>query len=342
MKESKTHCKKCGKEIDENQKFCDSCGFDNSKVEKKEKNIESKTSTTEQVKKGKNRVILLIFFALAVLFFFISDGFLVKALTLFQAALFIVAWLMGKEILKEPFKGLRTIITIIAFVMIIPIILTGGDTTSEYKKINWDYIVLKDHLPMPDETKGDINSNSDDYLSIDFKAKNEDKFRSYIEKCKKYGYTLDAETNTDSYKAKKDGYEIYVDFNEYSKEYSITLSKEEQQQTTNNTTSEKTTTESNKKAQSSTNSSGLRNDFKKAMDSYEKFIDEYISFMKKYQANPTDASLIKDYATYMEKYADFVKDFEKWEDNDLNTEETAYYLKVQARVTKKLADASIN
>ncbi|MDO5557903.1 MAG: hypothetical protein Q4G05_06710 [Clostridia bacterium] len=42
------------------------------------------------------------------------------------------------------------------------------------------------------------------------------------------------------------------------------------------------------------------------MDSYESFINEYITFMKKYKAsNGTDMSLISDYAKYMSKYAEF-------------------------------------
>ena len=34
----------------------------------------------------------------------------------------------------------------------------------------------------------------------------------------------------------------------------------------------------------------------------EPFMNDYVDFMKKYQANPTDLSLITDYATYINKY----------------------------------------
>ena len=80
-------------------------------------------------------------------------------------------------------------------------------------------------------------------------------------------------------------------------------------------------------------------DFKAAMDSYEKFMDEYVAFMKKYKNNPTDLSLLSDYAEYMSDYADFVADFEGWENEDLNAAELAYYVDVQARVSKKLLEA---
>ncbi len=84
----------------------------------------------------------------------------------------------------------------------------------------------------------------------------------------------------------------------------------------------------------------LSSDFKEAMDSYENFINEYVDFMKKYSANPTDLSLLTDYSSYMSKYADFVASFEKWESEDLNTAELAYYVDVQARVSKKLLDVA--
>lgn len=80
-------------------------------------------------------------------------------------------------------------------------------------------------------------------------------------------------------------------------------------------------------------------DFKAAMDSYEAFIDEYVEFMKKYADNPDDLGLLADYAKYMGKYADFVADFEKWGDTEMNAAETAYYIEVQARVSKKLLEA---
>jgi len=94
-------------------------------------------------------------------------------------------------------------------------------------------------------------------------------------------------------------------------------------------------TENNEEA---TNKIG--SDFKEAMDSYETFMNDYVEFMKKYQAKPTDLNLLSDYTDYMSKYTKFVSDFEKWENDDLNTEELAYYLDVQTRVTKKLLEVA--
>lgn len=81
-------------------------------------------------------------------------------------------------------------------------------------------------------------------------------------------------------------------------------------------------------------------EFKAAMDSYEKFFDEYVAIIKKYKANPTYMSILTDYANYMGQYADMMQKFEKWENEDLNTAEAAYYVDVQARITKKLLEVA--
>ena len=76
------------------------------------------------------------------------------------------------------------------------------------------------------------------------------------------------------------------------------------------------------------------------MDSYESFMDEYVTFMKKYKDNPSDLTVLKEYANYMAKYAEMSSDFEKWNSEDMNDAETAYYLQVQSRVLQKLSTVS--
>jgi hypothetical protein len=87
-------------------------------------------------------------------------------------------------------------------------------------------------------------------------------------------------------------------------------------------------------------SAEMNPDFKAAMDSYEEFFDKYVAIMKKYKENPTDLSILADYATYMGQYADMIQKLEEWENKDLNTAEAAYYVDVQARITKKLLEVA--
>ena len=85
---------------------------------------------------------------------------------------------------------------------------------------------------------------------------------------------------------------------------------------------------------------GMRSEFKEAMDSYETFMDEYVAFMEKYNEDPSDLSLLADYSVYLGKYAEFVEDFEKWENDEMNDAEMSYYIDVQNRVSKKLLEVA--
>ena len=98
----------------------------------------------------------------------------------------------------------------------------------------------------------------------------------------------------------------------------------------------KTTEEPEEASNNSNNLSGVRSDFKKAMDSYEKFFDEYVAIMKKYKENPTDESIIADYTRYMEKYNQMVEDINEWKGKNMNAAETEYYIEVIRRTSEKL------
>ena len=121
---------------------------------------------------------------------------------------------------------------------------------------------------------------------------------------------------------------------------SITNPTEATTTTESTTTAEATTTTQSTDAASEDNGD-IDPDFKAAMDSYESFIDEYVEFMNKYAASDgTDMELLTDYAGFMKRYAEFSEDFAKWENEDMNAKEIAYYLDVQTRVSKKLLEAA--
>lgn len=103
---------------------------------------------------------------------------------------------------------------------------------------------------------------------------------------------------------------------------------------------EATTSATNENKEDDTANNSIDPDFKAVMDSYEEFFDEYVAIMKKYQENPTDLSILADYVKYMGQYTDMMQKFEKWESEDLNAAELAYYIDVQARITKKLLEVA--
>ena len=408
-------------------------------------------------KKSKFSKVLLIFFVISVLFFFAGQGFLVKTLTFVQAVLFIGAWLMGAKVIKEPKKRIHTILAIIAFVLIIPILSINGKSSSSKTEhtIVWNDIVMNEMLPKPKKNKGYIYSNSEEHLSIDVYKSSKEDYNKYVEECKEKGFTVESKKDTNSYDAyNENGYKLRIDYREYNKEYNISLdapmqmkenawvstplskllpeptskvgkvdsnsekyftyyagktskddfstyansvlnagftneyksgdeyfygknsdgykvdiqykgnnvmrisieapketekventkpTEENKTETTPPTTTptETTPTQPTETTKPSNNSTGVSKEFKETMDSYEKFFDEYIAFMKKYEkSNGTDVSLIADYAKYMQQYAETMKKFEDMKDDDMNAEETAYYIQVQSRINQKLLEVA--
>ncbi len=80
---------------------------------------------------------------------------------------------------------------------------------------------------------------------------------------------------------------------------------------------------------------GVSSDFKAVMDSYEEFIDEYITFMNSY--DPSDLTALSRYADYMTKYSETMSNLAELENDDLTAAELAYYTEVMLRINQKLA-----
>ena len=83
---------------------------------------------------------------------------------------------------------------------------------------------------------------------------------------------------------------------------------------------------------------GLGQEFKKAMDDYEAFYDEYCDFMKRYNENPYDLTLLLEYGELVAKAKTMDDSFESWDEDEMTDAELKYYLEVNNRVTQKLLD----
>ena len=79
-------------------------------------------------------------------------------------------------------------------------------------------------------------------------------------------------------------------------------------------------------------------EFRKWVDDYEKFINDYVDFMNNY--NPSDMSQLSKYTQLMKDYNKWIADTGKLNERDYTTDDWAYYLAAQARVTQKLTEVS--
>ena len=169
-------------------------------------------------------------------------------------------------------------------------------------------------------------------------------YNNYVKACSEKGFTVDYDKGDDYYRAKNsEGWSVSIKYEGFNI-MSIDIDKPSGSSTGSNVTAtaapETAKAPDETKANDTQLVNGMRKDFKEAMDSYEAFMNEYVEFMKKYQSNPNDTKLLADYAKYMSKYADMCDKFDKWESQNLNAAEQAYYVDVQARVSKKLLEVS--
>ena len=110
----------------------------------------------------------------------------------------------------------------------------------------------------------------------------------------------------------------------------------EETTTEEETTEEPTTEEPTTEEPTTEKPKGVTPSFKETMDSYEAFFDEYVSFMNRYMANPTDMSLMMDYLSFMTKYTDYMDAIDSMDEDEMSDADLAYYLEVTARIESKL------
>ncbi len=222
----------------------------------------------------------------------------------------------------------------------------------EFGTIRWPNTAAGKMLPAPKSLNGRFDYENEDGFSVYIGNTTVDDYSAYVNSCMEGGFNVEYNRNDKNFSADNSaGYHVSLTY-EGNNIIKIQLSapdnvsKEAEEKgttaatTTTTTTTTATTTATTSKKTEKAASKGLRPDFKKAMDSYEKFMNEYVEFMKKFEkSGGSDLSLLTDYAAYMSKYSEMCDDFEKWDEEDMNDAELAYYIDVQARVQKKLLEA---
>ena len=85
---------------------------------------------------------------------------------------------------------------------------------------------------------------------------------------------------------------------------------------------------------SGSNTGGVDPDLKAWLDSYESFMDQYVTFMKSYDGSTSTALL--NYASMVSKYADYMEKLDEWDTEEMSSADYSYYLTVVNRVNTKL------
>lgn len=232
------------------------------------------------------------------------------------------------------------------------------DAPETLESFEWPSNGLALLLPQPASAVGRTVQDDSTEFEIKVGETTKDAYKTYVKACEEAGFTADhSKTDTEFSANNADGYRVTVSYlgfqimqirieapevPELSEATEAENSADGSQANVPADTAENEPvlpdTAPETDTSDSANENGLRPDFKAAMDSYEAFMGEYCDFMAAYSENPSDLTLIGKYATYLEKYTKLTEDFDKWNSEDMNAAELAYYTEVQARVSKKLLE----
>ena len=85
---------------------------------------------------------------------------------------------------------------------------------------------------------------------------------------------------------------------------------------------------------------GIRPEFREAMESYEAFFDEYVSFMQSVNEGNTSTETLLKYYEYLAKYEDMMNKLDAIDESELSYEEDLLYLDTLNRINQKLLEAA--
>ena len=86
----------------------------------------------------------------------------------------------------------------------------------------------------------------------------------------------------------------------------------------------------------------IRPEFKKSMEDYEAFFDEYIEFLNAFKQDSTSLSMLAEYAEFMSKYEKAMRELDSINESELTDAEDRLFLETQLRISNKLNQAAIN
>lgn len=214
--------------------------------------------------------------------------------------------------------------------------------------ITWPGGTAGSMLPAPQSGTGRFEYEYDDHFLVYVGDTTKADYDAYVAACSDCGFNVDySKGDTHYYADNAERWHLSLNYKGNST-MSIQISAPSETQETQTQAALETTAVTTEEAPETTqpnteaatiaaeaaslpNASGIRPEFKEAMDAYEAFYDEYCDFMVSYQKSPTDLKLVTQYGQLMTKMVEVNEAFEKWDESELNNEELKYYLEMRIK-----------
>ena len=189
-------------------------------------------------------------------------------------------------------------------------------------------------LPEPDSDYGKIEWEAEYGFVIYVGNTTRAQYNDYVNEAYSLGFTVDYKKGEDFFYAdNEDGYRVSLKYEGFNIMFiRIDEPKENEGSDNNDGNTENNSTSSGELI------NGMRPEFKDAMDSYERFFNEYCDFMKEYNSSNDPTSLLSDYISFMSHYNEAMAKLDEISNDELNTAELIYYTEVMARINQKLLE----
>lgn len=217
------------------------------------------------------------------------------------------------------------------------------EAPDEMSTITWPTSGPGSLLPAPPSTQGSIVNDTSKLYQVNVGDMDKNSFSAYAAQCKEAGFDVDYSSGDTYYQANNaDGAKLRVDY-KGANVVSIWVDVSDASSAGNDAVSDTASSSASTDSSMSTDSSVVTPEFKEMMDSYEEFMNKYCDFMVKYTgANASDqASMLADYTDLMQQEADWAQRMSAVDESTLSDADDAYYIEVQARVSKRLIDAGV-
>lgn len=198
-------------------------------------------TTAKEFKKSKFRIVLVVFSVISVLFCvlaFQNGRVLAGIVSVLMVALFLIAFLMGSGVINEWVRNFRLVPAIFAFLLFVPYfslssnhykqILNTNDYKDAVEQISWENLILGKHLPDFGYDEAEVVWDTNNTLILYFYDMENSKYESYIEECKKYGYTIDSKDSGANYTAyNQEGYHLHLQYLDFTDDKKLTIDLED-------------------------------------------------------------------------------------------------------------------
>ncbi len=225
----------------------------------------------------------------------------------------------------------------------------------EYGELKWPGGYLAGLLPVPESTKGEINLDSSDHLSVSVADTSESAFDEYVDKCIGKGFDVDYSKDDGYFRAENSkGDKLTVEYegmnvmsiSVYRHDDETTKATEKQTEAPKPETTAAPVTEPPATeppvteppvTQAPETQAPNSVDWREFLREYEALIDEYVTFYKEYMANPTDLTLLG-------KYTEWLGKLNEWSEKSIEVQglvslaEVNEYVAEVNRITAKLSD----